>query len=174
MAIDSDYNMDLASNFGVNEGDLNLVNTSEKDFYAYQKLTTGDFYSDFPNKELLPFSLKDSFTQKYTKNIKPSLDLMIAGGTHSELVYNHRCSHAFIAPLKFYIPLVEEGESYIVIDSVAGTDMAAYGLFLGVDIVIIATNLQISKVCETLQIPSFTVFNKLSAELPDAVSCLFF
>jgi CO dehydrogenase nickel-insertion accessory protein CooC1 len=62
---------------------------------------------------------------------------MTVGLGADDILQSNKCAHAHIAPLKFYLPLLDTKPSeYIVIDGVAGVDMMNYGLYLGVDLII--------------------------------------
>lgn len=141
LAIDADYNMDLCYNLNASTDSVKHINTSEKDFYRYLGLTTNDYYVNLPDKEnLRNFKLnpKDEFTDKYSTKINDNLHLMITGTIRHTQLYSHRCNHAFITPLKYYLPLLKLDKSEaVVVDSVAGTDLVSYGMFLGVDSIIV-------------------------------------
>lgn len=181
LAVDADYNMDLATNLGWDEDDAaNLLNSAEPDFYKYQGFTEKDYYVDLPNKEGLKsfhLSEKDSFTSKYSTSILPNLDLMVFGGTHQDLLFGHRCSHAYISALKYYLPLLSLAkDEYVVVDSVAGVDMVNYGLYLGVDVIVAVVEptknsqkvaKQIKEVAGKLNIPVVFLGNKRKDDTHD-------
>lgn len=173
LAIDADYNMDLAQNFGMDITTLPAIHSSERDFYQYLSLTESDYYVDLPDKDdLQNFSLEpiDTFTEKYSKRLSNKLRIMITGGVTPQQLYSHRCSHAFISPLKYYLPLLKLNKSEaVVIDSVAGTDLVSYGMFLGVDVIVavvestpqsIGVFHQIESIAQEFNIPLKIVFNK--------------
>jgi len=176
MAIDADYNMDLAHNLGWSEAvATNYIHSAESDFYKYQGLSEKDMYVDITNKKnLKKFFLepKDYFTRKYTlPTSNKNIDLMITGGVNEELLYGHRCSHAYVTSLKYYIPLLELSQDQeVVVDSVAGTDMVSYGMYLGVDAVVVVVEphrnsigvyKQIAQLCNEFGIPVYAVGNKV-------------
>lgn len=174
MGIDADYNLDLLHNFQLNEKDVPyFMNTSEKDFYHYLGLTESDYYVDIPNKKNLPhfnISTPDWFTDKYSFTLDKNIRLMVAGMVPQEMLYGHRCGHAYISPLKYYLPLLYcHEDEHIVIDSVAGTDLVSYGMFLGCDAVVVVVEEtphsagvfeQIESITKTFSIPTFIVINK--------------
>jgi len=178
LAIDADYNMDLAHNLGWrDEEGAAFISHAERDFYDYQGLTDKDFYVDLPAKEnLRPFTFdpSDNFTQKLTRAAGDNISLMIAGPTHENLLYGHRCSHAYVSSLKYYLPLLQTKRP-VIVDSVAGTDMVSYGMYLGVDAVTVVVEptvnsmgvfRQISAITREFGIPVFAILNKVSAERP--------
>lgn len=175
LAIDADYNMDLAHNLGWTEQEWPFISSAEKDFYKYLNLSDSDKYVDLPLRNNLPkFNLNpfDSFTAKYALplNKHDNIKLIIAGHPNEETTYGSRCSHAYYAPLKYYLGLVEKSEdNLIVLDSVAGSDMINYGLYLGVDAIIsvveptensINVFNQIKTIANKLSIPVYAIFNK--------------
>jgi CO dehydrogenase maturation factor len=176
LAIDSDYNLDLLHNFNLNEKDVpNFINTAEKDFYRYLELSEKDYYVDLPSKvNLKKFKISppDKFTDKYSFLLKenPKIRLMASGMVPSEMLYGHRCGHAYISSLKYYLPLVEcNSNEHVVIDSVAGNDLVSYGMFLGCDAIVVVVEEtthsvgvfeQINNVAKTFSIPTFVVINK--------------
>ncbi|MBM3233025.1 hypothetical protein FJZ18_02570 [Candidatus Pacearchaeota archaeon] len=173
LAIDADYNMDLATNLQWNPAmPTKYLNHAEGDFYAYQGLSELDYYVDLPEKNLKEFSLSppDQFTKKYAHSLSHQLSLMVFGGLHEDLLYGHRCSHAYISALKYYLPLLKIKENeVVVVDSVAGIDMVGYGLYLGVDALIIVTEptenskkvaAQIKVIADEFGIPSIQIRNK--------------
>ena len=177
LAVDADYNMDLAHNFGWSEEtSTNFINNAESDFYAYQGLTEKDMYVDLPAKtDLRHFALSppDTCTDKYTLPAPSENDvrLMVMGSINDELLYGHRCSHAYVTSLKYYLPLLKlKDNEVVVVDSVAGTDMVSYGMYLGVDVVVVVVEPhrnsigvygQISSLCKEFGIPVFAVANKV-------------
>ena len=112
----------------------------------------------------------DSFTEKYSRELSENLRIMISGGLHSEQIYSHRCSHAFISPLKYYLPLLDMNKGQVcIVDSVAGIDMVAYGLYLGVDVIVAVVEDtynskkvygQIKEIADNLDIPIYFLHNK--------------
>lgn len=178
LAVDTDYNMDLAHNIGWDESHpTHYINNSEKDFYEYVGLDATQPYRELLTHSPRPkFSLepKDSFSEKYAMDWSEKLHLMVSGGTHEELLYGHRCGHAYMAPVKFYLPLLElKADQSVVVDSVAGTDMVAYGLYTGVDAVVVVVEPtrhsrgvydQISSITREFGIPTYGVANKVTPE----------
>lgn len=112
LAIDADYNMDLAHNLGWDEElPWDFLHSAEPDFYSYLKLTQQDYYVDLPNKENLrrfrfsPPSNIDEFTKKYASPapLDKRISLMIMGTVNEDSLYGHRCSHAYITSIKYYL-----------------------------------------------------------------------
>jgi len=188
LAIDADYNLDLLHNFHLTEKDVpHFVNSAEKDFYSYLNLSQEDYYVDLPLKKGLPqFTLSpaDWFTEKYTLPVVGSegIQLMVTGMVPQEMLYGHRCGHAYISSLKYYLPLLQsKKDEHVVVDAVAGTDLVSYGMFLGCDAVVVVVEEtphsvgvfeQISAITQTFTIPTFAVLNKYrnTARLDDFVA----
>lgn len=174
LAIDADYNMDLAHNLGWNQDKpARFFNHAEPDLLPRLQLGDDEPWNAMLTREFRPeFSLSppDVFTKAYSQNVDTNLDLMIWGPPHEDLLYGSRCSHAYIAPIKFYLPFLKTGEREMaMVDSVAGTDMVSYGLYLGVDAVVcvvegtrqsIGVYQGIKKICDEFGIPLFVLFNK--------------
>jgi CO dehydrogenase maturation factor len=184
LAIDADYNMDLAHTLGWNHSiGTPELHTSEADFYAHLGLPEDTLFRDIPYLALpTRFSLtpKDTFTQKYTHALSPRLSVMISGGHNDDMVFSNRCTHAFSAPLKFYLPLLKlEEDELVVVDSVAGTDMVGYGLYTGADVIVVVVEHtpnsirvyeQIKHIANLLSIPHMVVLNKWQDEaLPSVI-----
>lgn len=180
LAIDADYNMDLAHNLGwTEEAGGRFISQAEGDFYQYLNLTEKDFYVDLPTKTDLKsftFQPNDTFTQSLVQPAGDNVSLMIAGPTHPNLLYGHRCSHAYVSSLKYYLPLLQT-DCPVIIDSVAGTDMVSYGMYLGVDAVVVVVEptansmgvfRQISDITDEFGIPAFAVMNKVVQGRPAA------
>lgn len=180
LSIDADYNMDLTHNLGYTKESIpHRINQAEPDFYRYLGLSEKEYYVDLPAKEnLAHFSLEpmDWFTRKYAHEVAPNLNLMVAGMTPEEMLYGHRCGHAYVSSLKYYLPLLEkQKEDVVIIDSTAGTDLVSYGMYLGADAVIvvveetphsIGVHDQIKTICDEFKIPVFIVVNKYRGLLP--------
>ncbi len=179
LAVDTDYNMDLAHNLGWDEDQHGAayINESEEDFYSYVGMTAEQPYRDILQIKPLPsfrLSPKDKFSEKYAPLWRDKISLMVSGGTHEELLYGHRCGHAYMAPAKFYLPLLKlKRDEAVIVDSVAGTDMVAYGLYTGVDAVVVVVEPtrhsrgvyeQISRITTEFGIPTYGVANKVTPD----------
>jgi CO dehydrogenase nickel-insertion accessory protein CooC1 len=86
-----------------------------------------------------------------------------------DVLYSARCAHGHSAPLKFYLPLLNEGNNQVIIDGVAGADMLHFGLFSGVDMLVgvVEPHINSKKVFEQLRvlaakldIPFYGILNK--------------
>lgn len=183
LAIDADYNLDLVEAFGVDVVDFPKINESAKDFYAYQGLKVGQLYRDLISRERpnsFHLSPLDNFTQKYSQNVEPNIQLMTAGGHNKNQLFGSKCSHGYIVPLKYYMAALElKPNEFMVADSVAGTDMVTYGLCLGADaLVTVVGNAetsvkvfrQIEEIAGRLQIPSYAIFNRVGAKQIERLS----
>ncbi len=175
LAIDADYNMDLMHNLGIEEKDITFLKNSEKDIYDVFNLSIDENafkITDNFKEEVFSINPDDKFTQKYCKNINDNLKLMVLGDHDQETMYSGRCSHAYAKSIKFYLPYLKTKEDEIVlVDSVAGTDMVNYGLYLGVDAIFcvvedtknsVAVMNSAKKIAEEYQIPFYTVLNKFT------------
>ena len=176
LAIDADYNLDLLHNFHLSKNDVpHFINGAEKDFYSFLGLSEKDYYVDIPTKNnLSKFTLSpaDWFTQKYSFSVAgtENVRLMVTGMVPQDMLYGHRCGHAYISSLKYYLPLLTcKPNEQVIIDSVAGTDLVSYGMFLGCDAIAVVVEEtphsvgvyeQISNIADEFSIPVFIVLNK--------------
>lgn len=187
LAIDADYNMDLAHNLGIDPlRDIpsdRLLKRSESDIYKIFGLQLHENAFMIPEKnpqEVFSLSPSDTFTQKYSHVIHPNLKLMVLGDHDNETLYSGRCSHAYAKGIKFYLPYLSLTKNDIVIiDSVAGTDMVNYGLYLGVDAIIsvvedtrnsVAVMESVKELAQKLNIPFFALRNKSTGKPPIHIS----
>lgn len=176
LAVDADYNMDLAYSLGwTPERPTRYLNHAEADLLPLLKLGDDEPWNAMLKRAHRPdfrIDPADGFTERYRQPIARNLDLMVWGPPHEDLMYGSRCSHAYIAPLKFYLPFLQTGPgSVAVVDSVAGTDMVSYGLYLGVDAIVcvvegtrqsIGVFRGIQTIAEEFGIPLYAIFNKAS------------
>ncbi len=186
LAIDSDHNMDLTYNLGVEEGSLPCFG---KDGTAFLLENFGEggmsfdsnVYSDLFRQEELPsFSLspKDAFTERYSRQISDNLHVM-SSGPHTDIVlHGNRCSHSLGTPLKVYLPLLELKENEAaVVDMIASSDAAATGIPTGFSFGVISVEptvhsmksaKQIMQHLEFFGVPHGYVINKSSDPEADA------
>jgi len=115
------------------------------------------------------FQPSDEFTQSISYPIHSNLSLQVVGLGAEDVLYSSRCAHGHSAPLKFYLPLLDEGENQVIIDGVAGADMLHFGLFSGVDMLVgvVEPHINSKKVFEQLRvlaakldIPFYGILNK--------------
>lgn len=173
LAIDADYNMDLMHNLNVSEDNINFLKKSEKDIYDVFDLAITDNafkVTETLKEEVFSIFPEDDFTKKYSKQIDTNLALMVLGDHDDETMYSGRCSHAYAKAIKFYLPYLKlAGDQVVIIDSVAGTDMVNYGLYLGVDVIfcvvedtknsVMVMN-SAQKIAQEYNIPFFALLNK--------------
>ncbi|QQR92609.1 MAG: AAA family ATPase [Candidatus Iainarchaeum archaeon] len=176
LAIDADYNLDFAHNLGWNEEmQTRFLNQSEADFNTYQQMTPKERHLDLPLREKhIYFSSNpaDSYTSKYMMPSPqdPHIQLAISGKYHEESLYGNKCAHNYMKMIKYYLPLLQTSRgNYTIIDSVAGTDMVVYGLYLGIDLLVIVVEPtrhsigvyhQIKSVAHAFNIPVRAILNK--------------
>lgn len=173
LAIDADYNMDLMHNLKVGVSKDVFLKKSEQDLYntfnvhieenAFKILEKND-------KEVFRIFPNDTFTEKYSYSVYKNLQLMVLGDHDVETMYSGRCGHAYAKSIKFYVPFLSlEKKQMVIIDSVAGTDMINYGLFLGVDALCcvvedtpnsVLVMSSAKKIAEEYGIPFYAILNK--------------
>lgn len=174
LAIDADHNMDLTSNLGLDPDTTPFMHRTDKDFMEAVGLAQDDRLVSITIKEssTLPrFTVypKDAYTASISSPVSKNIDLINIGLGSPDVLYTTKCAHALSGPLKFYLGMLEQRDSFVVVDSVAGTDMVNYGLYAGIDAVIgvvephrnsIKVFEQIYDVCRKTHIPCFAILNK--------------
>lgn len=176
LAIDADYNMDMA--YTLLQGDFSLtvyMNTQKKEFFQELGVESWSSWNVIVEKfsqKRYTFSLSDSFTKSIIQlsSIDPLISVITVGWLNDEIIFWESCSHSYFKPLKHYLWALDvDQESIVIIDSVAGTDMVGYGLYVGVDLLInvveptipsINVSKQIQAIAEKLHIPFHTIGNK--------------
>lgn len=175
LAIDADHNMDLASILGFEvEDDTRTFHRVHSEFQQIIGLEQDTKWSRIVLEDrVLPqfyFTTSlDEFTQSISYPINNKLSLQVVGLGAEDILYSSRCAHGHSGPLKFYLPLLDEGENQVIIDGVAGADMLHFGLFCGVDTLVgvVEPHINSKKVFEQLRvlavkldIPFFGILNK--------------
>ena len=142
VAIDADHNQDLIALFGVEPGpDTATFHRRHDEFRVLVGLQEDRAWHRIvlePGRTLPSFSLTppDPYTKGLLIPVSERLDVMLVGIGSEDTLHDSRCAHGHSAPLKFYLPLLAEGDSAVIIDSVAGTDMLTFGLYAGVDAIV--------------------------------------
>ena len=174
LAIDADHNMDLASILGFEVGDdTRTFHRVHSEFQQKVGLAQDSKWSRIvlEDRSLPQFSFQpsDEFTQSISYPIHHNLSLQVVGLGAEDVLYSARCAHGHSAPLKFYLPLLNEGNNQVIIDGVAGADMLHFGLFSGVDMLVgvVEPHINSKKVFEQLRvlaakldIPFYGILNK--------------
>ncbi|MDB5265347.1 MAG: CobQ/CobB/MinD/ParA nucleotide binding domain protein [Parcubacteria group bacterium] len=176
LAIDADHNMDLVSLLGKEIGpDTPTMHRRHDAFRDTVGLKEDKNWGRIVLEEdrVLPsFALdpEDSYTRSIRIPINDSVSLIAVGLGSDDVLFSDRCSHGHSAPLKFYLPFLDEGaDTDVVIDGVAGADMMNFGLFLGADAVLVVVEphrnsmrvlSQVAAIAERSNLPLFAVINK--------------
>lgn len=174
LAIDADHNMDLTSLFDLDFEKIPLMYKTDSQFSAnVQKENNSPWSSILGNKDLdkIQFSVfpDDIYTKSITTNLNEKLKLITVGLGDPEALYSGKCAHGLSNPLKYYLGLLEEKDTVIVIDSVAGVDMVNFGLFSGIDAMIcvvephinsIKVYKQIKEIARKTNLPLYSIINK--------------
>ena len=174
LAIDADHNMDLASILGFEvRDDTRTFHRVHSEFQQKVGLAQDSKWSRIvlEDRSLPQFSFQpsDEFTQSISYPIHHNLSLQVVGLGAEDVLYSARCAHGHSAPLKFYLPLLNEGNNQVIIDGVAGADMLNFGLFSGVDMLVgvVEPHINSKKVFEQLRvlaakldIPFYGILNK--------------
>jgi CO dehydrogenase nickel-insertion accessory protein CooC1 len=172
LAIDADHNMDLTSNLGLDPESTVLMRTTDKEFME-KTLNSCDGNCDgHENKHehrLPTFSFDDDYTKSITTPVSKNLKLINIGLGSPDVLFTSTCAHGLSGPLKYYLGLLDEKDSWVIIDSVAGADMLNYGLYSGIDAVIgivephrnsIKVFEQIQDICRKTMIPCYAIMNR--------------
>ena len=174
LAIDADHNMDLTSNLGLDPEKTPLMHQTDKTFMEAVGLSEDRAWSRIltENTQNLPtFSLSplDPYTTSISKKVSGNISLINLGLGSPDVLFNDKCAHGLSGPLKYYLGLLEEKDNWVVIDSVAGTDMINFGLYSGIDAVIgvvephrnsVKVFEQIQDICRKTMIPCYAIINK--------------
>jgi len=174
LAIDADHNMDLASILGFEvKDDTRTFHRVHSEFQQIVGLEQDTKWSRIVLEDrVLPqftFQPLDEFTQSISYEIDPHISLQVVGLGAEDILYSSRCAHGHSGPLKFYLPLLDEGENQVIIDGVAGADMLHFGLFSGTDMLVgvVEPHINSKKVFEQLRvlatkldIPFYGILNK--------------
>ncbi len=174
LAIDADHNMDLMVNLGLNTPPEITVAQSDKDFRSTVLLDQTANYKQLSKKSLsdLPIiSIRENeFISKYSEKVDSQLTFMNGGLGYDQVLFGNKCAHGHLSPLKYMLPLINlKDNEMVVIDSVAGIDMVNFGLYAGVDAIIVVVNNhphsvrvleQIIRANDTIATPVYCVINK--------------
>lgn len=171
LAIDADYNMDLIIHFGLDIDNLNSIYDNHELFRKAFNMQNQEKWFDLLKRDSFPkFTLESDVIDNLSHKLSQSLCVMVTGLGDEDTLYTGKCGHSHSAPIKFLLPNLELNKNeYVIIDSVAGSDMLGYGLFMGCDIVVcvveplpnsIKVSQQIRKMCNELGIVCRFVINK--------------
>lgn len=175
LAIDADHNMDFVSLLGQKVEDTTpTMHRHADDFRAAvgQKEDKRWHEIMLDGRSLPTFTLKpkDNYTAKLALPVSENIDLIAVGLGAEDVLFSDRCAHGHSASLKFYLPLLDEGDGGdVVIDGVAGADMMNFGLFLGADAVVVVVEPhqnsvrvleQVASIADKTGLPLFVVINK--------------
>jgi len=174
LAIDADHNMDLTSNLGLDPEKTVLMHTTDKVFMEAVGLAEDKQWSRIvteTERKLPEFSIvpMDTYTKSISTEVSKNISLVNVGLGSPDVLFSDKCAHGLSGPLKYYLGLLDEKDSFVVIDSVAGADMLNYGLYSGIDAVIgvvephrnsIKVFEQIQEICRKTIIPCYVVINK--------------
>lgn len=177
LAIDADHNMDLTSNLGLDPEKTPLMHKTDKEFMEAVGLHDGEYLISLvgdTGKSLPTFTITplDNYTSSITAKISDEVSLINLGLGSPDVLYQSKCAHGLSGPLKYYLGLLDEKDDFVVIDSIAGTDMLNYGLYAGIDAIIgvvephrnsIKVFEQIQSICKKAMLPCYAVINKPAA-----------
>jgi CO dehydrogenase maturation factor len=158
LAIDGDHNMDLTSCLKANTDNINYFKDFNDEFRKLANLPKIGMWREYFNVEPVSFIYpNDSKLEKYINKIDSNLDLLVLGLGDDNIMYGNKCSHGLSAPLKYMLPNLElQNNSWIVLDSVAGSDMLNYGLYFSFDCLIIVVEGHINSIKVAKQLKQIT------------------
>jgi CO dehydrogenase maturation factor len=159
LAIDADHNQDLTTNLGFEvKVDTPTIHHSHQEFREVMKLEVKDKWSKIvlePQNHHFKFSYQpsDELTAKLTQKIAENIDLIIGGLGDEDTLFSDKCSHGQLSPLKYYLPFLKLNANNLIVDSVAGTDMIKYGLYVSCQAIIcvVEPNVNSIKVFEQIR-----------------------
>lgn len=171
LAIDADHNMDLTSNLGLDPETTPLMHKSEQEFMEQVGVVkvTGILDKDVSSLPTFTITPQDAYTSSISTKLSEKVSLINIGLGAPDVMFAGKCAHGLSGPLKYYLGLLEDKDGFVVVDSVAGSDMLNYGLYAGIDAVIgvvephrnsIKVFEQIQDICRKSLIPCFAVINK--------------
>ncbi len=172
LAIDADHNMDLTSNLGLDYETLPQMQKTDKEFFEAVGYEEGKPYTSILDNENIPSFFmhpKDAYTASITTSIAENISLINVGLGDPDVMHRGKCAHGLSGPLKYYLGFLDEGNDWVVIDSVAGVDMINYGLYSGVDAILVVVEPhrnsikvmeQIVDLCRKTMTPCYIVVNK--------------
>ena len=175
LGIDSDHNMDYIDLMW-----LEFDDTTPSFRKNFNNIFT---YLEWQESERIPsktiannlgyykFSLhpQDDFSKEVLIPHTDNIHLAVVGLGWEDVMSWGMCSHNISNPLKIYLSLLDEGESEIVVDGVAGVDMINFGLYHTCDFLCIVVEpsrngvkvaKQIQSLCEMSQVNHWFVINK--------------
>lgn len=186
LAIDADHNMDLASLLGATvTSETPTMHRRHDEFRAMVGQKEDRRWQDIvlDGRALPTFTVspKDPYTDKVSMPVSGNIDLIAVGLGSEDVLFSDRCAHGHSAALKYYLPLLDEGNSAdVIIDGVAGADMMNFGLFLGADAVVVVVEphgnsirvlAQVAGIADRTGLPLYVVVNKVqgATELTEAI-----
>ncbi len=139
--IDADHNMDTAATFGITVSDTtDTFHRHHTLIRSILKLDDSVPWGSLLNNTSYPTTIPltdnqlDTFWHKTPLNIKVG----VVGLGSTDILGSGRCAHGHSAGLKWLLPcLSPTNNQMIIIDGVAGVDMMNYGLYVGVDALIV-------------------------------------
>lgn len=135
LAIDSDHNMDLTSCLSVDSEKVPFLKDFNSEFRTIANMPQLGMWKQYFEVKAVDFCYpNDPKLAKYIVKVNTYLDLIVAGLGDQNLMLTNKCSHALSAPVKYMMPTLTLNNSWIVLDSVAGSDMLNYGIYFGFDV----------------------------------------
>jgi CO dehydrogenase maturation factor len=157
LAIDADHNMDLSTCLGINPYEVTHFKDFNDEFRQLANMPKIGMWKEYfkfdPVYFTYPQTENTGTVGKYLTSVNPNLDLIVLGLGDEEIMNSYKCSHALTAPVKHVLPTLKmENGSWLVLDSVAGSDMVNYGLYFAFDciVAVVEGNINSIKVAKQL------------------------
>lgn len=175
VGIDSDHNMDYIDLMGLVYDDQTPTFKNHYNelflFLEWEESQKKASKTIAENLGYHKFALhpQDDFSQKILISHGDNIHLGVVWLGSDDVMSSGMCAHGISNPLKVYLALLDEGESDVVVDGVAGVDMINFGLYHACDFLLIAVEpsrngvkvaQQIQKLCDMSQVNYGFVINK--------------
>lgn len=178
LAIDADYNMDLTHNLDAPEKMNFLGDTACADiklfFNDIHKTTYRDIVLEHDGSQKFTLNPLDTFTEKYSTELKPGLRLMAVGPQTMRVLTGQTCSHGLGGSLKAFLPLLDlHKHEAVVVDEKAGADSVGTGVPTGFNLALIVVEPTVYGIKAAKQIAGYLdhysvqygfVINKIKAD----------
>jgi CO dehydrogenase nickel-insertion accessory protein CooC1 len=133
--------MDLSTCLGVNPYEVTYFKDFNEEFRELANMPKvgmwREYFKSNPVYFTYPQTEQTEIVGKYLTEVNANLDLIVLGLGDEEIMNSYKCSHALSAPVKHMLPTLKmENGSWLVLDSVAGSDMVNYGLYFAFDCIL--------------------------------------
>ncbi len=140
--IDADHNMDTAATFGVPvTTDTTTIHRWHFAIRDLLRLPAEARWQTLLDSPTFPTSIPlthPTITPLWYHTSHTQIRVSVVGLGADDILGSGKCAHGHSAPLKWLLPcLTPISDEVVLIDGVAGADMMNYGLFAGVDMLVV-------------------------------------